>query len=115
MSTYQIWHNPRCSKSRQALALLEEKGVEVEVIKYMDTLKSVDELKEVLEKLNICARELMRTTEDDYKALNLKDENDEQKLIEAMASHPKLIQRAIVIKGNKAVLGRPPEKVLELL
>ena len=114
MSSYEIWHNPRCSKSRQALALLEEKGVEVEVIKYMDTLKSVEEIKEVLQKLNISARELMRTTEDDYKSLNLKNENDEEKLIEAMSTHPKLIQRAIVIKGDKAVLGRPPEKVLEL-
>jgi len=115
MSEYKIWHNPRCSKSRQALAILEEKGCEVEVVKYMDTLKSVDEIKEVLAKLNISARELMRTTEDDYKSLNLKDEENEQKLIEAMSTHPKLIQRAIVIKGDKAVLGRPPEKVLELL
>jgi len=115
MSEYQIWHNPRCSKSRQALALLEEKGLEVEVIKYMDATKSAEEIKEVLKKLNISARELMRTTEDDYKNLKLKDEKNEQKLIEAMANYPKLIQRAIVIKGDKAVLGRPPEKVLELL
>lgn len=114
MSAYQIWHNPRCSKSRQALGLLEEKGVEVEVVKYMDTLKSVSEIQDVLKKLNISARELMRTTEDDYKALDLKNEQDEQKLIEAMSTHPKLIQRAIVIKDDKAVLGRPPEKVLEL-
>ena len=114
MSEFKIWHNPRCSKSRQALSILEEKGVEVEVIKYMDTLKSADEIKEVLQKLNLTARELMRTTEDDYKSLDLKNENDEAKLIEAMSTHPKLIQRAIVIKGDKAVLGRPPEKVLEL-
>lgn len=115
MSEYQIWHNPRCSKSRQALVLLEENGIKVEVIKYMDLQKSADEIKEVLKKLNISARNLMRTTEDEYKSLNLKDENDEHKLIEAMATYPKLIQRAIVIKGDKAVLGRPPEKVLELL
>ncbi|MDF1881188.1 arsenate reductase (glutaredoxin) [Sulfurimonas sp. MAG313] len=115
MSNYQIWHNPRCSKSRQALAILEEKGREVEVVKYMDTLKSINEIKEVLKKLNISARELMRTTEDEYKSLNLKEESSEDKLIEAMSIHPKLIQRAIVIKGDKAVLARPPEKVLELI
>jgi len=115
MSEYKIWHNPRCSKSRQALGLLEEKGLDVEVVKYMDNTKSAEEIKDVLKKLGISARELMRTTEDDYKNLNLKDEDNEDKLIEAMANYPKLIQRAIVIKGNKAVLGRPPEKVLELL
>jgi arsenate reductase (glutaredoxin) len=68
-----------------------------------------------LKKLKISARELMRTKEDEYKQLGLKDEKDEQKLIEAMAAHPKLIERPVVIKGEKAVLGRPPEKVLELL
>ena len=76
--------------------------------------KEQKDIKDVLKKLGISARELMRTTEDEYKTLNLKDEKDEEKLIEAMVSHPKLIQRAIVIKGDKAVLGRPPEKVLEL-
>jgi len=115
MSTYKIWHNPRCSKSRQALALLEEKGIEVDVYKYLDETQTVSSIKDVLKKLGISARELMRTTEDDYKTLNLKDEKDEEKLIEAMVSYPKLIQRAIVIKGDKAVLGRPPEKVLELI
>jgi len=114
MSSYTIWHNPRCSKSRQAMGILEEKGVEPEVVKYLEETPSVDVLKDILEKLNISARELMRTKEADYKALGLKDETDENKLIEAMASHPKLIERPIVIKGNKAVLGRPPEKVLEL-
>lgn len=114
MSTYKIWHNPRCTKSRQALSILEEKGAEVEVYKYLDETLSFEDIKEVLQKLDISARELMRTTEDEYKSLKLKDENDEDKLIEAMLEHKKLIQRAIVIKGNKAVLGRPPEKVLEL-
>jgi len=114
MSKYTIWHNPRCSKSRQALGILEEKGVKIEVYKYLDDTQSVDDIKDILKKLGISARELMRTTEDDYKTLNLKDEKDEEKLIEAMVDYPKLIQRAIVIKGEKAVLGRPPEKVLEL-
>jgi len=114
MSTYTIWHNPRCSKSRQTLGILEEKGIEAEVVKYLEKTLSVEELKEILKKLNISARELMRTKEDEYKSLDLKSENDEEKLLEAMANHPKLIERPIVIKGDKAVLGRPPEKVLEL-
>ncbi len=109
-----VWHNPRCSKSRQTMELLEEKGVEAEVVKYLEVSQSVESIKDVLKKLNISARDLMRTKEDEYKSLGLKDETDEDKLIEAMATHPKLIERPIVIKGNKAVLGRPPEKVLEL-
>ena len=108
-----VWHNPRCSKSRQTMELLEEKGVEAEVVKYLEVSQSVESIKDVLKKLNISARDLMRTKEDEYKSLGLKDETDEDKLIEAMATHPKLIERPIVIKGNKAVLGRPPEKVLE--
>jgi arsenate reductase (glutaredoxin) len=111
MSTYIIWHNPRCSKSRQTMGILEENGVEAEVVKYLETTPSAEEIKAVLKKLKISARELMRTKEDEYKQLGLKD----QKLIEAMAAHPKLIERPVVIKGEKAVLGRPPEKVLELL
>lgn len=114
MSTYKIWHNPRCAKSRQTLAILEEKGIQADVFRYLDETQTVSAIKEVLKKLGMSARELMRTTEDDYKTLNLKDEVDENKLIEAMVNYPKLIQRPIVIKGDKAVLGRPPEKVLEL-
>ena len=113
MST-TIWHNPRCSKSRQTMEILREKGVEAEVVKYLETTPSAQDITEVLKKLGLSARELMRTKEEEYKTLNLKNENDELKLIEAMASHPKLIERPIVIVGDKAVLGRPPEKVLEL-
>ncbi len=115
MSTYTIWHNPRCSKSRQTMELLEDEGIEPEVIKYLEKTPSVEEIKDILKKLKLSARELMRTKEDEYKLLDLKDETDEEKLIEAMAKHPKLIERPIVIKGDKAVLGRPPEKVLELI
>ncbi len=114
MSTYTIWHNPRCSKSRQTMGILEENGIEANVVKYLDDTQSVEAIKEVLKKLKLSARELMRTKEDLYKSLGLKDEMDEDKLIEAMAEYPKLIERPIVIKGDKAVLGRPPEKVLEL-
>ncbi|MDH5463990.1 MAG: arsenate reductase (glutaredoxin) [Thiovulaceae bacterium] len=109
-----VWHNPRCTKSRNALTLLEEQDKEFEVYKYLDDMPSVDEIKAVLNKLGISARELMRTTEDIYKELGLKDETNEDKLIEAMSQHGKLIQRPIIIKDGKAVIGRPTEKVLEL-
>jgi arsenate reductase len=116
MSNIQILHNPRCSKSRQTLALLEEKGIEPEVIKYLDTPPTATELKAILQKLGISARDLLRKGEDDYKALNLKDRSlSEEALIETMVEHPKLIERPIVIKGNKARLGRPPESVLDII
>ena len=115
MSDITIWHNPRCSKSRQALKLLEEQGAAPEVVKYLDTPPNKEEIKKILKMLGISARELMRTKEAIYKELGLKDVNDEEKLIEAMAAHPKLIERPIVIKGDKAVVGRPPEKVFEIV
>ena len=115
MSTVTIWHNPRCSKSRQALSLLEENGVSAEVVKYLDTNPSADEIKTLLSKLGIEPRELMRTKEAIYKELALKEVTDNEKLIEAMAEHPKLIERPVVIVGDKAVIGRPPEKVIDLI
>jgi len=115
MNTVTIWHNPRCSKSRNAAALLEEQGIEAEVVKYLDTPPSKEELVEMLKMLGISARELMRTKEDIYKALDLKNENDEEKLIEAMAANPKLIERPIVIKDGKAAIGRPIENIIELI
>lgn len=110
-----IWHNPRCGKSRDALKLLEEKGIEAEVVQYLIDTPSKEELKAVLKKLGISARELMRTKEDIYKELNLKDETNEEKLIEAMVQNPKLIERPVIIQGNKAVIGRPAEKMLDIL
>ena len=115
MSSVVIWHNPRCSKSRNAFHLLEEKGIEAEVVKYLDTPPTKEEIKEVLKMLGTSARELMRTKEDIYKELGLKDVEDEEKLIEAMAEHPKLIERPIVIKDGKAAIGRPIEKIIELI
>lgn len=115
MSTLTLWHNPRCSKSRQALALLENEGVEAEIFKYLNHAPEVSEIKKILKMLGISARELMRTKESVYKELGLKDVDDEAVLIKAMSEHPKLIERPIFIKGNKAVIGRPPEKVLEIL
>ncbi|MDP2573988.1 arsenate reductase (glutaredoxin) [Vibrio penaeicida] len=112
-----ICHNPRCSKSRQTLALLEEKGIAPEVIKYLESPLSVDQLKTVYTQLGLSSvRDMMRTKESIYKELSLGDESvtDEQ-LFEAMVANPKLIERPIVIKGDAARLGRPPEQVLEIL
>ncbi|MFL0796882.1 MAG: arsenate reductase (glutaredoxin) [Cellvibrionaceae bacterium] len=111
-----IYHNPRCSKSRQTLALLEEKGITPEVVLYLENTPKAEELEDILEKLGISARELLRSGEDAYKELNLKDKSlDNAALIEAMTNHPKLIQRPIVVNGDKAALGRPPEQVLDIL
>ena len=115
MTNVTIWHNPRCSKSRNAVALLEEQGVEAEVVKYLDTPPSKEELAKMLNMLDITARELMRTKEDIYKELKLKDVSDENALIEAMVANPKLIERPIVIKDGKAAIGRPIENIVELI
>lgn len=115
MKDITIWHNPRCSKSRQALALLDENGCEKEIVKYLEQTPNKSEIKKVLAMLGISARELMRTKEDIYKELDLKNENNEERLIEAMANNPKLIERPVIIKGDKAIIARPPEKALELL
>lgn len=116
MTAIQILHNPRCSKSRQTLALLEEKGIEPDIIKYLDTPPTEAELKAILTKLDLSARDLLRKGEDEYKALNLKDPAlSEDELIAAMVAHPKLIERPIVINQDKAKVGRPPESVLDIL
>ncbi|MDP1783975.1 MAG: arsenate reductase (glutaredoxin) [Sulfuricurvum sp.] len=110
-----IWHNPKCSKSREALKLLEEKGEEMEVFKYLETAPSREEIEILLKKLGILARELMRTKEDLYKELGLANIEDENKLIDVLVEHPKLIERPILIRGDQAIIGRPVEKVIEFL
>ena len=115
MSKTIIWHNPRCSKSREALKLLEEQGEAVEIFKYLDETISQEDIKEILRLIGAKPRDIMRTKEAIYKELGLKDVTDDEALIEAMVAHPKLIERPIVIKDNKAVIGRPPQKVLEIL
>jgi len=116
MDKVTILHNPRCSKSRASLALLEERGVEAEVVKYLEETPTKKELKKILDMLGMqSARELMRTKEAIYKELNLADETNEDILLDAMVAHPKLIERPVVIRGNKAAIGRPIEKVIELL
>lgn len=115
MSTV-LYHNPRCSKSRQTLALLEDKGIQPDVIKYLETPPDAAELTRILALLALKPRDLMRKKEKEYKALGLDnaDLTDEQ-LIQAMVTTPKLIERPIVIRDNKAAIGRPPETVLDIL
>jgi arsenate reductase len=111
-----LYHNPRCSKSRDALALLREHGHEPEVILYLEAPPTSKTLKALLAKLGISARELLRKGEDAYKTLNLADETlSEAALIKAMVENPKLIERPIAINGDKAVIGRPPENVLQVI
>ncbi|MEW5757772.1 MAG: arsenate reductase (glutaredoxin) [Pseudomonadota bacterium] len=115
MST-TIYHNPRCSKCRQALQLLDENGVAPEVIEYLKTPPSKTELIKLLKMLKLKPRELMRAKDDLYRELNLDDPTlSDDDLIKAMAAHPALIERPIVVHNGKAVIGRPPEKILEIL
>ncbi|WP_417662985.1 arsenate reductase (glutaredoxin) [Pseudomonas sp.] len=116
MTDLILYHNPRCSKSRAALQLLEDRGLTPEIVRYLDTPPTAEQLSAVLGKLGIAARALLRTGEDDYKTLNLAaPELSEAQLIAAMVAHPKLIERPILIAGDRAVVGRPPENVLEIL
>lgn len=102
-----IWHNQQCSKSREAMEILTNSGVEITTVKYLQEAPTVNQIKEVLKMLGVSAREMMRTKEEIYKELNLKNETDEDKLIEAMHTHPRLIERPIVIKDGKAIIARP--------
>ncbi|MEN0108034.1 MAG: arsenate reductase (glutaredoxin) [Pseudomonas sp.] len=116
MTDLTLYHNPRCSKSRSALELIEARGLQPTVIRYLETPPSAAEISALLGKLKLSARELLRTGEDEYKTLNLGDASlSDAELIAAMAAHPKLIERPILVVGERAVIGRPPENVLELL
>ena len=111
-----IYHNPRCSKSRETLQLLQDKGISPDIVLYLDTPPDAKTLKEILKKLKIGARDLMRKGEAEYKELNLADAAlSEDQLVDAMVAHPRLIERPIVVHGKKAALGRPPEQVLDIL
>lgn len=114
MEEVVIWHNPRCSKSRNALNLLEEKNIDSKVYKYLESKPTKEEITNILELLSIDAKDLLRKSEAIYKELNLKEETDENKLIDAMVENPILIERPIIINDNKAVIARPIEN-MELL
>ena len=115
MSDYTIYHNPRCSKSRNTLALLQEHGIEPEIVLYLETAPSASEIAGLLDKLGIDAAQLVRRNEEAFKVAGLGKDSTDEELLAAMAAHPKLIERPIVVRGQRAVLGRPPEKVLDLL
>ncbi len=111
-----IYHNPRCSKSRKTLALLEQHQQHPQVIEYLKTPPDADTLKQLLKQLGITARELLRSKEEEYKLEGLDDLTlGEDAIIAAMMKYPKLIERPIVVMGNKAIIGRPPEKIFDLI
>jgi len=117
MATVTIYHNPRCSKSRETLALLQQHGVEPQVVRYLEQAPDEAKLRQLMQALGINSpREMMRRKEAEYQALGLDDPalSDEQ-LLAALAAHPKLLERPIVVAQGKARLGRPPEQVLEIL
>ncbi|MDE0148341.1 MAG: arsenate reductase (glutaredoxin) [Rhodospirillaceae bacterium] len=111
-----IWHNPRCSKSRQTLKLLTDRGMAPAIIEYLKTPPDPAELRNALAKLGMAPRDLMRRREPPYKSEGLDDESlPDDALIQAMHDHPVLIERPVVFAGGKAALGRPPERVLDIL
>lgn len=110
-----IYHNPRCSKSRQTLALLRAKGIEPEVVEYLNHPPTVEELKHVIRLLDIEPHDILRTKEAPYKELALSHDSSPDDVAKAISAHPILLERPIVVVGRKAVIGRPPEKVLDVL
>lgn len=116
LKSVTIWHNPRCSKSRQTLKLLTDRGIEPAIVEYLKAPPSPDELRDALDKLGMAPRDLMRRKEQPYKARGLDDESlPDDTLIQAMHDHPVLVERPVVLAGGKAALGRPPERVLDIL
>jgi arsenate reductase len=112
----QIFHNPRCSKSRETLALLIERGLQPEVIEYLQTPPDLAALQDLQRRLGVSARAMLRSGEDDYAQLGLADAGlSEQALLEAIVQHPRLLQRPIVVNGQRAVIARPPELALTVL
>lgn len=116
MDTGTYLHNPRCSKSREALALLESRGVQPQLLHYLETPLDAAAIAELLAALGVGARDLLRRGEEEFARLGLADPAlGEDALIQAMATHPRLIERPVYVRGGRAVIGRPPERVLELL
>lgn len=111
----KLYHNPRCGKSREALKLLQEKGIEPEIVEYLKNIPTHAELEDVLQKLGMKAEDLLRKNEKVFKEMYKGKNFNDAKWIEAMIAEPKLIERPIFVNGDKAVVGRPPEKVLELI
>ncbi len=116
MPNFKIFHNPHCSKSRQALALLQENGIQPEIVEYLKTPPTKKEISEIIKLLGITPQELMRKNEDDYLQANLADPSlSTKQQIELMVAYPKVIERPIVVGNGKAAIGRPPENVLKII
>ena len=116
MTNVTIYHNPRCSKSRATLALLEANGINPEIIFYQETPPDVKQLKTLLKKLNLNIRDLLRKNEPEYEELGLDDETlADEIVLDLLSKHPKLLQRPIVVSGNHAIICRPPENVLKFI
>ena len=115
MNLVKIWHNPKCSKSREALSILENSTCKSEIINYLEVTPTSNEIKDTLKMIGISPRELMRTKEDIYKELNLADETNEEKLVEAMRLNPILIERPVLFKNNRAIIGRPSSIIEDFL
>lgn len=116
VKSIRIYHNPECSKSRAALALLEENDVDPQIIYYMETPPSIDEIKSLLVKLDLKLLDIIRRSEDDFDELGLDDETlSEEIILDLLQKHPQLLQRPIVVKGDNAIIARPPEDVLTLI
>jgi len=111
-----IYHNPRCSKSRETLQILEDNGVDAEIIEYLEDPPTPQELKRIIGMLGVAARDLLRSTEQVYKDADLDDDSlGDDEIIDAICEYPALLQRPIVIAGDRAVIGRPPTRVLEII
>lgn len=114
MKKYKIYHNPRCSKSREALKILENAGIDFEVVEYLKTPPKKADLQDILRKLKDPARNIVRTKESVFAELEI-DLDNENQIIKAILNHPILLERPIVVTNNRAVIGRPPENILDLL
>ncbi len=114
-TTVTIYHNPRCSKSRATLALLQDRGIEPRIVRYLETPPSADDVLDLARKLGRPVVALLRRKEPEYRALGLSDETDDATAAAAVAAHPRLLERPIVVAGERAAIGRPPEAVLEIL
>ena len=116
MSNFTIYHNPRCSKSRKTLELLKENGIDPEIVLYLEETPSGEEIAKLLKSLNMEPRELLRSSEAEYRELGLKNQDfSNEQLIQIMSENPKLIERPIVTNNSVAIIGRPPENVLKLI
>lgn len=115
MNRVTIWHNPKCSKSREAMSILEQHDCEIEIIKYLETSPTKDEITTALTMLGMNPKELMRTKEDIYAELNLKEEYDYDTLVDAMVTNPKLIERPVIFKGDIAIIARPTDSIAKFL